>query len=398
MSKPKTADELAAEAAERMYKGGRQGQDDKSKPVQGASSEPPLEKGGAGAMPTNMKGALGGLASKAPGEPLDKGDGTMDMAKMKKRDGYDDMDDDGKKKYDEKLQKMEGDYTKSRNEENEENDEEESDDESEKGEVADADDLMKAMDALDAAADGLDEPEIDRRAELAKGLEEGTLTDEERGELIGLLGGEVPTPAEDAIDKGGDGKDDGDPKGDGDPLNKGFEDVFTEEFNNDYDVSPFLEKFGHAVGAGLDIMREDLVKSASDQTRFNRALAKSFRGVGTILQSQQDMIKSLSVQNTTLAERLGIVEQQPTARKSVSNPGQARAIQKSFADGSGESEMSRENIFKGLHLLNAKYKDTGGRAKNGEPIDRAMSSFEISGNISKSLLAEVKDALGEGQQ
>jgi len=113
-----------------------------------------------------------------------------------------------------------------------------------------------------------------------------------------------------------------------------------------------------------------------------------------IIKSQQEMVKSLSDQNTALAHRLGIVEHQPVPRKSMANPGQAKALSKSFVDSDPGDGPNREQIFNGLHMLMAKYKDVGGRSKNGEPIDRAMSAFELSGNISKSLLAEVKDALG----
>jgi hypothetical protein len=277
-------------------------------------------------------------------------------------------------------------------EDEDEKDEEETAEKSEKSPIVvddgeiDSDDLMKAMDALDAAAEGVEEPEIDRRAELAKALEEGTLTDDERVELMDLLGANDPKP-EDAINKGGEVEE---------PMEKGFEEVFIEEFSEDYDASPFLEKFGHAVGAGLDIMREDLSKGMGDQKTFNKALAKSMRGVAHVIQSQGDMIKSLSSQNDALAKRLGVVEQQPVGRKSAATPAEAKPLEKGFAGQEpNEIGLNEEQIFKGLHLLMAQHKDSGGRAKCGEPIDRAVTRFELSRKISKSMLAEIKEALAK---
>lgn len=380
--KPKTADQLAAEAAESMFKsGGRSAQAGQPIIQQHAEQKPepgeePVEKaGGAGGMPMTTGKATGGFTSTAGGKVLDKGE---DKDEEEEGEDEDEME---KKKA---CKKGDGDYGKS-----------------EEPAITVTDDppltedsLMKSMDALDAAADGLEEPQVDRRAELAKGLEDGTLDDDDRAELLSLLGADQPTPAEDSVNKGGwDGEEPTEPVEE--PMDKGFEQVYSEEFGDDYDVSPFLEKFGHAVGAGMDIMREDLAKSASDQQRFNKALSQTFRGVGQVIQRQGDMIKSLSAQNTALAQRLGIVEHQPVGRKSAATPSQVAPLQKSFAGQEpDEIGISREQIFKGLHMLMAKYKDTGGRAKNGEPIDRAVSSFELGGNISKSMLAEVKEALG----
>jgi hypothetical protein len=369
--KPKTADEIAAEAAEQMFKsGGRSAMVGQPITQHHAQAAPTPEEraptaeeiakaqAGAGGMPTTIAAATGGFTSTAGGKVLDKAD----------------------------------------KEEEEEEEEEEGEEEAEKGKACksegdvDEDALMKSMDALDAAAAGVEEPEIDRRAELAKALEDGTLSDEDRQELMTLLGADQPAPASDAIHKSEDEVAD-------ESMDKGFEDVFSEEFSEDYDVSPFLEKFGTAVGAGLDIMREDLAKSAQNQTRFNAALAKSFRGVATVIQRQGEMIKSLAGQNQALAHRLGIVEQQPVGRKSAATPAQAQPIQKSFAGQEpDEIGLSREQIFQGLHLLMQKHKNTGGRAANGEPIDRAVSSYELSGRISKSLLAEVKSELSKSQQ
>lgn len=362
--RPKTADEMAAEVAELMLKGG--GQPGTSGPPVTAShqraAQDPLEKagGGAGGMPTSTKDATGGFTATAGGKVLDK----AEEAPEEEEEGEGEEEEEGGEDTEKCAKKSEA-------------------------EIVDADDLTKAMDALDAAAEGLEEPEVDRRAELAKALEQGTLSAEERVELLDLLGAEEPTPA-DAI-----AKSEAEEEVDEEPIEKGFEQVFSEEFSDDYDVSPFLEKFGTTVGAAMDIMREDLSKSASDQGRFNRALAKSFRGVANVIQSQQELIKGLSAQNEALAQRLGAVESQPVGRKSAATPSQARPLQKSF-DGQADPAdgLSKSEIYRGLHLLMAKHKDNGGLARNGEPIDRAVAALESGAqSISKSLLAEIKEVL-----
>lgn len=368
-SQPLTADELAAQAAESMFKGGRHGQGDQPRTLEHQRAAADMEKGGGqGGMPGTTKEATGGFTAQAGGKVLDKAK-EEDEEEMAYKADDEEEEEGGEEETD--MEKMGGKCAKK----------------SEADDIVDADALMKSMDALEAAADGLEEPEVDRRAELAKALEDGTLSDDERTELLELLGAQEPTSADTVVKSEEDV--------DAEPLEKGFDEVFSSEFSEDYDVSPFLEKFGHTVGASLDILREDMSKSAADQGRFNRALAKSFRGIAQVIQSQQDMIKSLGEQNTALAGRLGIVEQRPVGRKSISSAGQAKPLAKSFA-GQEPSELglSKSDIYKGLHILMAKYKDNGGRARNGEPIDRAVASLEAGAqSISKSLLSEVKEVL-----
>ncbi|MBT8428387.1 MAG: hypothetical protein KJN79_00600 [Gammaproteobacteria bacterium] len=385
--KPLSADELAAQAAESMFKGGRHGSADQPRTLNHQrSAQDDLEKGGAGGMPTSTAAATGGFTSTAGGKVLDKGEDEEDEKMSYKADDDKDMEYKGQKGV------CKGD------DEDEDEDGDEDDNDMEKmgtkksEDIVDADALMKSMDVLEAAADGYEAPEPDRRSELAKSLEAGTLTDDERAELMGLLGAEDPAPASDAISKSWQS----DQSDADEPMDKGFSDVFSEEFSEDYDVSPFLEKFGHTVGASLDIMREDLTKSAGDQQRFNRALAQSFRGMATLVKSQQEMIKGLSDDNAALGERLGVVEHRPVGRKSIARPAQARALQKSFAGQEPEDGMDKGQIYKGLHLLMQKYKDNGGRARNGEPVDRAVAALESGAQaISKSMMDEVREVLGK---
>lgn len=308
------SDELAAQAAEEML-------------------------GKSGAMPPSVKEANGGLSTE--GQPLDK---AVDAEEEE------DEEEEGGEDMEKKCKKSEA-------------------------ETVDADALVKAMDALDAAAAGINEAELDRRAELAKSLSEGTLSDEERQELLGLLGG-----TEEMVKSEGGGS---------------VSDALSSEFAEDYDVSPFLEKFGAAIGSSIDVMRDEISKSASGQQAFNQALAKSMRGVADVVRSQEAMIKSLVEQNEALSGRLEAVESRPRMRKSLANPGQAKPLQKSFAGQAPQEGLTKSQAFEGLHRLMIKNAANGGLTRGGQPIDRIVARLEAGENgvIDRNLMAEIKEVL-----
>jgi hypothetical protein len=298
-----------------------------------------LKKGnsGAGDLPENQMGAEGGLAAKAPGDPMVKGE-------------------------------EEGEENE---EENEEEDGEEMEKKVKKSEVNE-NDLIKSMNALEAIASGIS-GDPDRRAELAEKLANGTLEKGERSELMALIGEEDSEGEED--------------------FEKSLSEAWAEpdQLGDDYDVTPFLEKLGTNIAGALDLVRTDLNKSMQNQQSFNRALAKSFKGVAKVVVEQADMIKSLQSQNDALASRLGIVERQPAGRKAVSS--NAKPLKKSFG-GVEEGALSRDDILEGLEQLMVKSQTNDWRAPCGEPIDRAMAQYEATGHISRSMLEDVKNVLG----
>jgi len=308
-----------------------------------------LEKGsgGTGDMATSQMGAEGGLSEKAPGKPIKK-------ATAKAEDEAED--EAGDEEEYEEGEDMKKEYKKS--------------------EVSEYD-LKKAMDYLEAVSKGIG-GEPDRRADLAAKLADGTLDKSERSELLTLIG--------DDIDNDDDGED----------FQKSLTEAWSESDNmgEDYDVSPFLEKLGTGIAKSLDSMREDLAKSMGSQQTFNRALAKSLRGMGQLVVEQADMVKSLQGQNEALARRLGVVEQTPVGRKSRATA--AQPLQKSFEGDTGES-MSRDDIMNGLEKLMIKSRDNNWTAPCGEPVDRAMARYEASGAISRSMLNDVKSILGKAQ-
>ena len=302
-----------------------------------AASAAAEEKFGKGALPESQIGAEGGLTPKAPGKPMTKSDD----------DDTDDTDDDT-----------------------------DDTDDTDKSLNLSRDDLMKAMDTLEAVSEGIG-GEPDRRAELGEKVALGTISKSERAELFELLG------APEA------------PEADDDQIAKSFTNVFLadDQLAQDYEVAPFIERHSQLVAESLDSMRESLAKSMGDQQMFNRALAKSFRGIGGVITEQGDMIKSLSVQNTALAERLGIVEKKPNLRKARTSS--AQPLRKSFAGGEpAAGGLSEQQINDGLGRLMVKSRDNNFLAPCGEPIDRAVALYESSRKITRRMLGDVATEMG----
>lgn len=320
-----------------------------------AAAEAMLGKsGGSGGMPTSQMGSEGGLSEKAPGKPIVKSD--EDKGKDKdKVEG--DQEGDGEGEGDE-LDKKCGDAKKS------------------EGDTVEADALMKSLDVLEATAEGVGEGETDRRAELAAKVADGTINKSEQSELVELLGGEQ-----------GEGD-----QGEGD-FNKSFSEMFAtdDQMAKDYEVAPFIERHSQMVAEALDGMRDSMSKSAGEQQVFNRALAKSFRGIGQVVTQQGDLIKSLHDQNQALTERLGVVESTPNARKGMTG---AQPLNKSFAGSEGAIGLSEAQITEGLNKLMVKSRNNNFLAPCGEPLDVAINRYETERTITKSMLGDVAQEVG----
>jgi hypothetical protein len=358
-----TADEAATAAAERMF----------------GKSE--------GGMPQSQQAADGGLSDKAPGKPM--------VGKAKKAEEQEKDKDEEKKpappwaKTQKSVAKAEEEDEKEEGEEEEEEGEEEEEKRAKKAEgeedgedmkkkkacksdIAESD-LMKALDVLEATAAGADGP-VDRRAELAAKLADGTIEKAEQQELVQLLGGTAEPEGED--------------------LDKSFKELFAndDQLKQDYEISPFIERHSQLIAEGLDFLRTSMEKSSERQSSFNAALAKSFRNIGQTVLEQADLIKSQQTQIRALSERLGVVESTPMPRKSVSG---TRALAKSFDGGQAGDALSREQILEGMERLMQKSRNNNFMAPCGEPLERAVALYETTGHISKSMLGDIKAELGK---
>lgn len=325
---------------------------------------------GYGDMPKDQKGANGKLADKAPGKVLDKAD--QEMNEDEENENEEEME----KMKDKKTRKSENPESNS-NESSSEKKVSKSEEENE-SETMSEDTLLKALDALEAAANGIS-GETDRRSELAEGLANGTLSKSEQAELVELLGGS---------EKADENVDD---------VEKSFQEQFAndEQLAKDYDVSSFIERQSQLMATSLDGLTERMTKSFEDQGTFNKALAKSFRQIGEVVNSQQDLIKAQQESIDALSERLGQVENTPLPRKARTG---AMPLRKSAAGEVGSDDgLNRQEILEGLTTMVAKSSQSGGNftAPCGEDLVNATSMYESTGKISRSLYLDVAKELGK---
>lgn len=253
----------------------------------------------------------------------------------------------------------------------EDKDDEEGEEEEEEEKSLDVGDLMKSLDTLEAIAEGADlAAPRDRLAELAEGLAAGTLSKSDYQELHDLTKAQVE-PEEEIQEEVAE-----------EPMAKSYQEQFAEDptMAEGYDVSPFLERQNQLLAASLDQIQDSLLKAISPerQRAFNSTLAKSLRGMVQLSQQQGELIKSL-------AGRLEQVENTPLPRRGVSN---VRTLQKSMAGEVGDAQgPSKGQVMDALVAMAQKSE----RAPSGEPLMRAVAMLEAGGEISKSLMRDVRD-------
>lgn len=270
--------------------------------------------------------------------------------------------------------------------EDEEEEEEEGGEDMEMGKGGiEADDLLKSLHTLEAIAAGSAIPATpDRRAELAKGLEAGTLTTDEMSELADLMKAATgQEQAEEPLIKS-ESEDDADAE-ELEDIEKSFQEQFAdaEDAEGTYDVSPFLERLHQQTAAALDQIQGNLQKALGDQEGrkrvFDTQLAKSLQGMARLAQDQGELIKSLSA-------RLETIENQPMPRRGVTQLSQLRKSLPNEAGGAAEQQLNRGQILDALEAM-AMARET---APCGERLDRAMAQFEVSGQLSKSMYNDVQ--------
>jgi hypothetical protein len=252
----------------------------------------------------------------------------------------------------------------------------------------DEDALIKSMDILDAIASGQDvSPEPDRRAVLAKGLGEGSLTPEEMMEFSSLMAEDVDEPLVKGEDVDDDFASDAFDEPDGDdpeePFGKSLQAQMAADpqIQEGYNASAFLERMGNLITHTLDEQRTQLAKSYADREQrarqFNMQLAKSLRVMAT---QNLGLHRKLSA----MQQRLETVESTPLPR--VGAGGTVRALRKSFEGDAIEPEqLSRSQVLDTLETM-AMHMDN---APCGEPLMRSVAAIERGEQPSRSLYNDV---------
>lgn len=213
------------------------------------------------------------------------------------------------------------------------------------------DDLKKGLDKLRAAAGSGSQS---RSEELFAKSQSGTITSAERQELMQTLGG--ASGLADAATAG----------------------LRTDTIAKSIDASGFLADVKVGVEDGLRVLAERMEKSEANDQGFRVALAQSFTSLVDVVTEQAQIIKSLSSQIETFGG------QPARAPKSQGVP----VLEKSFAGQAPQGdELSKSQIADTIDFMISKSIPT----RTGENLVMASSKFEQLGQVSPSLLAQVRE-------
>lgn len=163
-------------------------------------------------------------------------------------------------------------------------------------------------------------------------------------------------------------------------LRKSHAEQFTDDSDiaNGVDASPFLEALTARTTASLDQLNKSMQLGHKRQDKVNAAMAGAMYQMGSLVKSQQRVIKSLG-------ERLGLVERQPAApAKGATSVPAAKALSKSFdgGGGGGAEPLSKSEAAAVLSYLRfEKSMDT----IEGERTSQLAVMAESGGTLSKSV-------------
>lgn len=260
-------------------------------------------------------------------------------------------------------------------EDDDDEDEDDGDDDVERSLDLAEDDLSKALDDLETAAapKGSDS----RKQVLLQKALAGDITDEENGELLGLMkGGAKDVPADGHVDE----------------VRKSLDPATSDVVQEAFDVTPFLEESYGKVSKALETVAQFQEEGTNAQGEFNTLLAKAMVQVGKNLQESTRMLKAVSA-------RLGVIEHQPARDPKAAGVKPGQVVRKSFAGGGseGNERLARPEVLGALTDMMQKSMSEGrrGMSRCGEDLTLATAQFESSGEISKALYREVEGYVGE---
>jgi len=211
--------------------------------------------------------------------------------------------------------------------------------------------LQTGLDALTAAAEASN-PAARSKLLFAK-ANEGTITGEERDELVKSLGGGGGLAADVTA-----------------PLQ-------SDAMVKSIDVSPYIKEQHGAVVAGLATLANRIEKSEGSEHQFRVALATSVVQMGELVKSLSDQVAALSGQPAGPVRSAGV------------NAPAATPIEKSLAGQPAEgNKLSKSQVMEIMQTIS---EDNSGFAKSGENMSTAIAKYEITNEISKGLAKEVLD-------
>jgi diphthamide synthase (EF-2-diphthine--ammonia ligase) len=224
-------------------------------------------------------------------------------------------------------------------------------------------DLEKGLKRLEEAAQA---PNA-RATELFGKAQDGTITSEEREELVKSVSGSSTLGSRVTSALTGN-----------DTIKKSL------------DVSDYLREQNGAVVSGLEVLASHLEKSDSQDQEFRVALATTMLQMSELVKSQAVRLDTQDTMLKSISERLGIIAQQPArGPKSVAAAAAAAAggMNKSFGGGSAQEGLSKSQIGDVLTDMIEK----GMQLVGGENLVLAATKYEGSNDISGELLKAVQE-------
>lgn len=213
------------------------------------------------------------------------------------------------------------------------------------------DQLQTGLDALTAAAEASN-PAARNKALFEK-ANAGTITDEERDELLKSLGGGGSLAADVTA-----------------PLQ-------TESMAKSVDVSPYIKEQHGAILAGFTTLCDRIEKSEGAEHQFRVALATSVVQLGQMVKSLSDQVEALAGQPAG-----------PVRSQGVNAPTGAEPVEKSLAGqpAGSDKKLSKSQV---LEIMQTISQENGGFSKGGENMSTAIAKYEIGTELSKGLAQEV---------
>lgn len=221
-------------------------------------------------------------------------------------------------------------------------------------------DLEKSLEKLDSFAVSGD-VESRKKVLLQKAMEDD-LEKSERDELFELMGGQS-----------------------GEPTDPRSDEVIKSMAENDtlqkaWDVSDYLREQHEELCKSLGMLADYQEQSDARQHEFNLVLAKAVSDTG-------NMVKAMS-------EKLGVIASQPARAPKSRGVQTSRTLEKGFGgQPPSEEELTKSVILDALDEMHVDSLEKGmeGRTNRGESILNAISKYETTNMISKTMLADVKE-------
>ena len=221
-----------------------------------------------------------------------------------------------------------------------------------------AGDLQKSLDRLTALATEGDGPS--RKDTLLSKANADALNKSEREELFELLGGAAP-----AVDEPG-------------------ENIVKSMTSNDtlqkaLDVSEYLQEQHSEMVKSLRNVGEEIQKSDNRRHEFNLVMAKAIRDIGVMVKSLSEEIGTIGGQAARAPKSMGVKAGQ--------------VLQKGFVGQSpARDDLSKSQVLDALDGMMEESMSKGGSGtlETGEDIALAVSKYEQTHMISKSMLGAAK--------